>query len=110
MLASRTERTLVEVAEVPWSPGFFSTDYLVLETSFDSSVMGTCLDSLVPGTSLDSSVLVTLVLVAVVSCKEEIVAAQYIVLSLVEGVSDGQTLPLNRTVPRLCWVCCSSSC
>ena len=47
MLASRTERTLVEAAEVPWSPGFFSTDYLVLETS------------------LDSLVLVTLVLVAV---------------------------------------------
>ena len=39
MLASRTERTLVEVAEVPWSPGFFSTDYLVLETSFDSLVL-----------------------------------------------------------------------
>ena len=41
MLASRTERTLVEVAEVPWSPGFFSTNYLVLETSFDSSVLVT---------------------------------------------------------------------
>ena len=46
----------MEVAEVPWSPDFFSTDYLVLETSFDSLVLGT---------SLDSSVLVTLVLVAV---------------------------------------------
>ena len=41
MLASRTARTLVEVAGVPLSPGSFSTDYLVLETSFDSSVLVT---------------------------------------------------------------------
>ena len=26
---------------MPWSPDFFSTDYLVLETSFDSSVLVT---------------------------------------------------------------------
>ena len=39
MLASRTERTLVEAVEVPWSPGSISTDYLVLETRFDSLLL-----------------------------------------------------------------------
>ena len=41
MLASRTERTLVEAAEVPRSPGSFSTEYLVLETSLDSLLLVT---------------------------------------------------------------------
>ena len=35
-------------------------------------------------------------------CEEEIVAAQHVVLGLVQKICNGQALPLNWTVPRFC--------
>ena len=46
----------------------------------------------------------------VIGNEDEIVAAQHIMLALVQSISNEQALPLNWTVPRFCWVCDSSSC
>ena len=46
----------------------------------------------------------------VVGSQEEIVAAQHVMLGLVQNISNGQALPLNWTLPRFCWVCDSPTC